>query len=174
MPRKLDRTVIYENPWVNLYVDKVEFPDGRIVNEHHFLDFEKEAVAAIVENEKNEILMVKAYRYVIGCIDWEVPAGLIEKGESIINAAQREVMEESGYKTLSHHHIYTFYPMSGLANKVFHVVKCKSGKTTGVFDKNEVKEYGWFSEDVIRQMIQKKEIKDGLTLNALLIRNYLK
>jgi ADP-ribose pyrophosphatase len=30
-PKRLGRTVIYEDPWVNLYVDKVIFPDGRLV-----------------------------------------------------------------------------------------------------------------------------------------------
>ncbi len=40
-PKRLARTVVYENPWVNLYVDKVQFPGGRIIEEHHLLDFEK-------------------------------------------------------------------------------------------------------------------------------------
>lgn len=34
-PKRLDRTIIYENPWVNLYVDKVLFPDGRLIEKHH-------------------------------------------------------------------------------------------------------------------------------------------
>ena len=42
-PQRLARTIIYENPWVNLYLDKVRFPDGRIIEKHHLLDFEKEA-----------------------------------------------------------------------------------------------------------------------------------
>lgn len=45
-PKQLSRTVIYENPWVNLYADKVRFPGGRIIEKHHVLDFETEAVAA--------------------------------------------------------------------------------------------------------------------------------
>ena len=61
-PERLARTIIYENPWVNLYVDKVRFPDGRIIEKHHLLDFEKEAVAALVENSRGEILFVHAYR----------------------------------------------------------------------------------------------------------------
>ena len=39
-PKRLARTVIYENPWVNLYIDKVAFPGGRIVEEHHILEFD--------------------------------------------------------------------------------------------------------------------------------------
>ena len=55
-PKRLSRTVIYENPWVNLYIDKVQFPGGRIIDKHHLLDFKKEAVGVLVENEANQTL----------------------------------------------------------------------------------------------------------------------
>ena len=96
-PKRLSRTVIYENPWVNLYVDKVRFPDGRIIEQHHLLDFEKEAVAALVENSEGQVLLVHVYRYTTDTIEWEIPAGSVEEGESILEAARREVWEESGY-----------------------------------------------------------------------------
>ena len=77
-PKRLARTVIYENPWVNVYVDKVQFPDGRIVEQHHLLDFEKAAVAVLVENDQDQILLVHAYRYTTDTIEWEVPAGRLD------------------------------------------------------------------------------------------------
>ena len=53
-PKRLSRTIIYENPWVNLYVDAVRFPDGRVIEQHHVLEFEKEAVAVVVIGKKPE------------------------------------------------------------------------------------------------------------------------
>jgi ADP-ribose pyrophosphatase len=168
-PKRLSRTVIYENPWVNLYVDKVQFPGGQIIEKHHVLEFEKEAVAVLVENAQGQVLLVHVYRYTTGTIEWEVPAGIVEPGESIIEAAKREVLEESGYKTSDHEWVYTFYPMNGISNQVFHVVRSRAMRGTGVFDRNEVEAYRWVSKPEIREMIADRSLKDGYSLTALLL-----
>lgn len=168
-PKRLSRTVIYENPWVNLYVDKVQFPGGRIVEKHHILEFEKEAVAVVVENAQGQILLVHVYRYTTDSLEWEVPAGIVEPGESIIEAAKREVLEESGYETGDHELVYTYYPMNGISNKVFHIVHGRAERGTGVFDRNEVKEFKWVSTPEIRGLINGRLVKDGYTLTALLL-----
>lgn len=168
-PQRLSRTAIYENPWVNLYVDKVRFPDGRIVEKHHVLDFEKEAVAVLVENAQGQILLVHAYRYVTDTIEWEVPAGVLEAGESILEAAEREVWEESGYETVGHKLIYTYHPMNGIANKVFHIARCQAAGEPGSFDRNEVKEFKWVSRQRIKEMVRDRRVRDGFSLTALLL-----
>jgi ADP-ribose pyrophosphatase len=168
-PQRLSRTVIYENPWVNLYVDRVQFPGGRIIEKHHVLEFDKEAVAVVVENAQGQILLVHVYRYTTDSLEWEVPAGIVERGESIIEAAKREVQEESGYETTDHELFYTYYPMNGISNKVFHIVHSHAARGTGVFDRNEVKEYRWVSKPEIHEMIRDRRLKDGYTLTALLL-----
>lgn len=168
-PKRLSRTVIYENPWVNLYVDKVQFPGGRIIERHHILEFEKEAVAILVENAQDQVLLVHAYRYTTNSIEWEVPAGIVEPGEPIIEAAEREVREESGYETKDHELVYTFYPMNGISNKVFHIVHSRAAGGTGVFDPNEVEEFKWVSKSEIQRMIKERLVQDGFTLTALLL-----
>ncbi len=168
-PKRLARSVIYENPWVNVYVDRVEFPDGRIIEQHHLLDFEKEAVGVLVENEQGQILLVHAYRYTTDTIEWEVPAGGVDAGETVLECARREVWEESGYETSAHELIYTFYPMNGISNKVFHVTRCRATSKTGDFDRNEVKEFKWVSRHEIREMINEQQLADGFSLTALLL-----
>jgi ADP-ribose pyrophosphatase len=168
-PRRLARTVIYEHPWVNLYVDRVQFPGGRIVEQHHVLDFDWPAVAALVENAEGEMLLVDAYRYTTDSVEWGVPAGRMEEGESIPQAAEREVREESGYETAGHELLYTYYPMNGISNKVFHIVRCKAVRKKGDFDENEVKEIRWVSRGKIEEMLAEKTVRDGLSLTALLL-----
>ncbi|MBN1220156.1 MAG: NUDIX hydrolase [Anaerolineae bacterium] len=168
-PKRLARTVVYENPWVNLYIDRVQFPGGRIIEQHHLLDFEKEAVGVLVENERDKILLVHAYRYTTDTIEWEIPTGGIENGEAILAAAAREVWEESGYETVNHQLIYTYYPQNGISNQVFHIACCRATAKTGIFDKNEVREIKWVSQQQIREMIGQKLIKDGFSLTALLL-----
>ena len=168
-PKRVSRIVIYENPWVNLYVDKVQFPDGRIIEKHHLLDFEKEAVAVLVENAQRQILLVHVYRYTTDTIEWEIPAGVVEDGESVLEAAEREVWEESEYETTNHELIYTYYPMNGISNQVFHIVRSQATRKMGDFDRNEVKEFKWVSRQEIQEMVKDKLVKDGFSLAALLL-----
>lgn len=168
-PKRLSRTIIYENPWVNLYVDQVQFPGGRIIDEHHLLDFDKEAVGVLVENDHSQILLVHVYRYTTDSIEWEIPAGAVDDGESILDAAQREVREESGYQTTDHELIYTYFPMNGISNKVFHIARCRATKKVGDFDRNEVKAFKWISRQEIQEMVREKRIRDGYSLTALLL-----
>lgn len=168
-PKRLARTIVYENPWVNLYIDRVQFPGGRIIEQHHLLDFEKEAVGVVVENAQEEILLVHAYRYPTDTIEWEIPAGSVETGETILETARREVWEESGYETTRPALIYSFYPMNGISNKVFHIVHCRATRKTGDFDRNEVRTFKWLSRPEIMTMIRQHRLKDGFSLTALLL-----
>lgn len=169
-PKRLGRKTVYESKWVNLYKDKVEFPAGRVIDEHHVLEFDTEAVGVIVRNDKNQLLMVECYRYVTDSIAWEVPAGCIDEGESILEAAAREVLEETSYTTKNHKHLYSYCPSNGNSNQVFHLVSCEAAdKIDQDFDRNEVRDVAWFDSSQIGLMLKDNIIVDGFTLSALFI-----
>jgi len=166
---RLSRDIIYQSQWVNLYLDKVRFPNGLVIEKFHLLDFPRGAVTAIMENDSGDIMFTRICRYASGTTEWELPAGGMEVGESEIEAAKREVLEETGYTSDNHELIYSYYPMNGSANKVFHIVRCKAMDYVQDFDKNEVSETRWFTKDEAKQMIEDKVIADGFTLTALLL-----
>lgn len=168
-PERLSRNIIYQSPWVNLYLDKVKFPNGLVIEEFHLLDFPHAAVTAIVENNAGNIVLARIPRYASDTVEWELPAGGVEIGESEIDAAKREVLEETGYSSDNHRLMYSYFPMNGSANKLFHVVHCRALDHVQSFDENEVSEIRWFTKDEIKQMIKDKTIKDGFTLTALLL-----
>ena len=168
-PERLSRNVIYQSPWVNLYLDKVEFPNGLVIEKFHLLDFPRAAVTAIVENESGNIVFARICRYTTGTTEWELPAGGIETNESEIDAARREVLEETDYTSNNHELIYSYYPMNGSANKLFHIVRCKAIDYVQDFNKDEVSETRWFTKEEVKQMIMDKVLTDGFTLTALLL-----
>ena len=172
-PQALERRLIYHSRWVNLYVDRVLFPNGRVIEQHHLLDFDHPAAMAVVQDEAGRYLMVKVCRYPTGRCEWEFPAGAIEDGETPIQAASREVLEETGYATRAHALIYTFNPMNGIANQLFHVVRCRADGAPGDYDTREISGVSWFTGDDILAMIHSGAMKDGYSLTAFFLHKSL-
>ncbi len=167
-PRRLARRVVYRSPWVNLYVDRVLFPGGRIIERHHLLDFEKEAVGAVVTDARGNVLLVQAYRYTTDTLEWEIPAGGIDAGETPLQAARREVEEETGYRVGECAYLFSYNPMNGISNKVFHVAHCRVGERIGSPDPNEIRSLRWAAPEEIRSMLRSGLLRDGFSLTALL------
>ena len=93
----LSRKLVYDgSPHMKISIDKVELPNGKIINDYHRIEI-KDAVMLLVKNKKGELLTYKEYRHGINCESLTFPAGAIEKDESEIDAAKRELMEETGY-----------------------------------------------------------------------------
>ena len=130
------------------------------------IEYDNESVAIIVENDKKEILLIEAYRYTTQSISIEIPAGGIDKDESIFEAGIREVLEETGYEIDRCEKIYNYFPSNGISNQVFNILKAKAISKVNSFDKNEVKNIVWLDKASIKEKIKKKEILDGFSLTA--------
>ena len=172
-PEALERHLINQSRWVNLYVDRVRFPNGSIVEQHHLLDFERPAVMTIARGPDGRYLMVKVCRYPSGRTEWEFPAGGVEPDEEITAAAQRELKEESGYSSTLPEILYSYNPSNGMSNQVFYILRCQVTGALAAFDKGEITEVGWFTKDELWRMVRRGEIKDGYTLTAFLLDQHL-
>lgn len=171
LPKRLERKTIYESPWINLYVDKVLMPSGKIIEKYHQLDYPKKGAVILAKNSKNEICFIQSLRYTTQKVEWELPAGNIEKNESALETSVREFGEETGLKLINAKEIYSYNPSVGMSNLKMHVVSgevddCQKNDS---FDKDEVKEVFWFSENQIKKMIENNEITDGVSLVPILI-----
>jgi len=169
IPKRLSRETIYENEWISLYADKVEYSDGHILDKYHFVHFDYESVAIVVQNEKEEVLLIKSNRYVTQSEEWEIPAGRVDNEELAVTAAVREVLEETGYTITAPKLIYKYNPLNGVSNKVIALYKAKAIKKTGQFDTNEVSDVQWASKASVMKMLQQNEIRCGLSLTGLML-----
>lgn len=73
--KKLDRKIIYESDLISLYCDKVQMPDGNIIESFHKIHYPFKSVSIVIINENDEILMIESRRYSTNSIEWEIPAG---------------------------------------------------------------------------------------------------
>ena len=95
--RRLDRRVAYENPWITVWHDEVTRPDGApgIYGVVHFANL---AVGVLAIDDRDRVLLVGQHRYALDAYSWEIPEGGGGPDESEIDAARRELAEETGYR----------------------------------------------------------------------------
>jgi len=93
----LDRRPVIENPpWVTVWEEQVELPDGRVID--GWLMFEMPDVAVIFAMTPDQHVVVeRSYRHGLRGVTLSLPAGHVESDEQPLAAAQRELLEETGY-----------------------------------------------------------------------------
>lgn len=94
--KTLEQKYIIKRPWLTARMDKVELPTGAIIDEYYVLEF-PDWVNTIAITKDGKFVLVRQYRYGIGKTVDELCAGVIDKGETPLEAAQRELMEETGF-----------------------------------------------------------------------------
>jgi len=87
---------ISRRPWLTARKDVVELPDGRINPEYWVLEF-PDWVNVIAITRDGKMVMERQYRHAAGSTCYELPCGVIEEGETPLEAAKRELLEETGY-----------------------------------------------------------------------------
>lgn len=165
--QQLSRTVLHEGVRLNHYLDRVRMPSGRIIEAYHRIEI-PDAVGCLIFDDDGRVLLIESYRYPSESVEWEFPAGLVDPGETPEEAVVREALEESGYETTGHLKMLSYLPITGISGHVFHTYTCRAVRKAREPDPNEVRSVRWFAMDEIRTMIASGDIRDGITLNALL------
>ena len=96
IPWKLiDSRYLIRDPWMTLRVDRCETPSGVVVDPYYVLE-PPDWVQIIAFDEQNRILLNHQYRHGAKVISTEFPCGKVSPGETPVEAAKRELLEETG------------------------------------------------------------------------------
>jgi 8-oxo-dGDP phosphatase len=93
----LDSTYLHRHPWLTLRQDKVKLTSGRTIDDYYIQEFPSWVNVLAITPDRQAVL-VRQYRHGLGTVAYELPAGVHETGESFLEAAQRELLEETGYR----------------------------------------------------------------------------
>jgi ADP-ribose pyrophosphatase len=111
------------------------------------------------------ILLVKQFRLPAAQELWELPAGRLDPGETSLEAAMRELREETGYKAARWQKLVSFWPSPGYVGEkmdIFLAQDLTPGEQKPMEDERITTQ--WFRVSEVDSMVRKGEIQDGKTL----------
>ena len=116
-------------------------------------------------DEKKRILLVRQYRLPAGKLLWELPAGKVDEGENALQAARRELIEETGYRAKKWTKLASFFVSPGYVQErmtIYLAENLTAGEATPMDD--ERIEAQWFKRKHVARMIEDGEIEDAKTI----------
>ena len=161
--KTLSQKYLIKRPWMTARVDRVELPTGAIIDEYYVLEY-PDWVNTIAITKEGKFVFVRQYRYAIGKTVNELCAGVLEKGEEPMVAAQRELMEETGFGGGNWQEWMTISANPGTHTNLTHCflatdVELLSGQH---LDKGEDVEVRIFTREEVHDMLQNGEIWQSL------------
>ena len=110
---------LIRRPWLTARRDVVELPDGRVNPEYYVLEY-PDWVNVIAITKDGLMVMERQYRHGLGKTCYELPCGVIEEGETPLEAARRELLEETGYAGGSWEEWMTLSPNPSTSTNLTH------------------------------------------------------
>lgn len=92
----VDSEYLFERPWLTVRRDTVRLPDGTVHPEYYVLEYPR-WINVIAITGDGRFVMVRQYRHGLGIVADELCAGVVEEGEDTLEAARRELLEETGF-----------------------------------------------------------------------------
>lgn len=170
MDKKREKTLkvntLYSGKVLTYYVNDVLCPNGKEAKREYVTHPGGVCVLPILNNK---IIMEKQFRYPFDQVLLELPAGKLNKGEDPIEAAKRELEEETGYRCEKLISLGAIYPSVGYTNEIIHLYAADElFKSEQNLDEDEILDVVYMDKDEVLKMIENDQIRDAKTIIALL------
>ena len=160
---KLSEEVIHENPWYAYKHDTYEKPNGE-VGDYYYSDLRGMAIIVPVFPD-GRLLLILQSRYLTDKESVEFPGGGLRDGQTAIEAAREELLEETGYVADEFIKVGEFQPANGYAKDTTHVFMAHVSEYREMnLDDTEEIEVLYRRPDEIDEMIRRNDIWDGQTM----------
>ena len=159
---------VYKNKWMRLREDMAGLPDGNTTIYGVVECADCVGVLPFVDDA--HVVMVRQYRYVFGeAHRWEMPTGGVKPGETIEEAARRELREEAGYDAGTLQHVSTYFTSKSIMREIGHLYIGRNlTQVQAMPDDTEFFETAIVPFKEVLQMVKDSEIRDSMTVIAVL------
>ena len=168
--RVVSSKVVYRGPVFWITTDQVQEPGGVKVRRDLIHHSGSVVVLAVDESRSvPRVLLERQYRHAAGDYLWELPAGRIDPGENELKAAQRELIEETGYRASRWRRILKFYASPGFMAETM-AVYLATGLQIGIAEpeEDEIIRKRMFPLPAALNMVMKGTIRDAKTISSVL------
>jgi 8-oxo-dGTP pyrophosphatase MutT (NUDIX family) len=116
---KITSKTVHSNPWYSVRQDTVINPSGKKGN--YYVVAQKQSAFVVAFDENLNVYLIELFRYTTNMGSIEIPGGGIEKGETPLKAAKRELQEETGIKASNWKEIGIVQLENGTSDAIGHL-----------------------------------------------------
>ena len=160
----IEHKTMFSGYIMDVYQDKIRFENGLEAN-REWLHKRHEASAIAAIDPEGKMLFVEQYRYGTDQDMLEVPAGLVDPGEDPKTCAERELEEETGWKSGKTTFLFEFYVSPGYCSEKIYMYLCEDlSPSHQHLDADEFLKVKRFTCEEAVKLIEEGKITDGKTI----------
>ena len=167
--KKVSSKIVLDDPYLRVHKDVVRLPNGkRLV--YHVMNKGNRAATILPIDRQGKILIKKEFRYPVGEVIYDSVGGKIDKNETPLQAAKRELKEETGYTARSFVFLGSFYGNPSRSPIVFYVYLAtglRAGSATP--DNTEFVETEFLPKKKFEQLLRQGVIKEPFLMSGYLL-----
>ena len=160
------KELIHQGKVFNLFAENITLPNGHTTTLSIIRHPGASAMVAITEVKK--MILIRQYRHAVNGFIWEIPAGTLDPGESPLDCAQRELVEEAGVSADVWHKLGEIIPVPGYSDERIHIFLAENlTKAEQKLDSDEVLEVHPFDFAEVLEMIRSGQIIDAKSISGI-------
>lgn len=167
--KRINRELVAHGAIIDYYQDTMQIPNGNVVK-WDLIDH-KGAAAIVAVREDGKLLMVRQYRNALERETLEIPAGgLNGREEPTIDAARRELAEETGYECDELELLTSIYTTVAFCNEKIDIYLARNLSRQGEqnLDEDEFINVEAYTIEELKQMVFDCKIQDAKTISAIM------
>ena len=166
--KKISSRTVYENDWMRVLEDHVRNPGGG-ENQYGYVHFKNRAIAIVPLDDDGNTWLVGQDRYTLGEYSWELPMGGAPLDEVPLDAAKRELREETGLSASRWSEVMRLHTSNSITDELG-IVYVAEGLTEGetAFEETEDLQIRKLPLADALQLVHRGEITDAISVAAIL------
>lgn len=172
--KRLARETVFRSKFLTVYNDTVRLPDGSVIDDYSVVE-KLSFVMIVATDTADRLIVLHEYKYAVDKVMLALPAGCLEPNESLIDAARRELEEETGANGGTFEEIGVIYEYPTKDMHAGYIVRAK-GVTITEQPRHEATEsilVETISISTLKQQIVNKEWESSSAIAALTISGVL-
>ena len=167
-PRIRSRRTTAVSPWMSIIAREVEFSRARPIELYHAVE-QADYIAIVAITPQEKIAIVRQYRPALEAFAWELPAGLVDKGEKPIDCCRRELFEETGFSATAIYPLGEAVPCTGRLSNRIHSFFIEAGARAAPFKPEPGMQVKLVSLRELVRLIASGSFPSQLHLGALML-----